>query len=66
MNKECSESKNMMEVYDMFDILDDDIFDINGDGEVDFLEKALAYGILFDDEEEEDSDSYDDSDYDDD
>ena len=50
----------------MIDILDDDIFDINGDGEVDFLEKALAYGILFDDEEEEDSDSYDDSDYDDD
>lgn len=50
----------------MFDILDDDIFDINGDGEVDFLEKTLAYGILFDDEEKEDSDSYDDSDYDDD
>ena len=46
----------MMEVYDMFDILDDDIFDIDGDGEVDFLEKALAYDIMFDDQEEEDYD----------
>ena len=58
MNKECSENKNMMEVYD--------IFDIDGDGEVDFLEKALAYDIMFDDDEEEDYDSYDDSYYDDD
>lgn len=56
----------MMEEYVVFDILDDDIFDMNGDGEVDFLEKTLAYDILFDDDEEEDSDSYYDSNYDDD
>ena len=47
-------------------IFDDDIFDISGDGEVDFLEKVLAYDILMEDDEEEDSfDSDYDSDYDD-
>lgn len=47
----------------MSGIFDDDIFDLSGDGEVDFLEKALAYDMLMeDDEEEEESDGYDDYD----
>ena len=45
-------------------IFDDDIFDLSGDGEVDFLEKALAYDMLMEDDEEE-SDGFD-SDYDED
>ncbi|MBQ5332530.1 MAG: hypothetical protein J6K92_04640 [Oscillospiraceae bacterium] len=50
----------------MSGIFDDDIFDLNGDGEVDFFEQALAYNILMEDDEEEDSfDSDYDSDYDD-
>lgn len=47
----------------MSGIFDEDIFDLNGDGEVDFFERALTYDILMeDDEEEEVSDGYDDFD----
>lgn len=49
----------------MFGPFDNDLFDINGDGKVDFLEKALAYEIFMEDDDEEDSDGFDDFDEDD-
>lgn len=50
----------------MSGIFDKDIFDLNGDSDVDFLEKALAYDILTEDDEEDSFDSDCDSDFDDD
>lgn len=51
---------------DMSGIFDKDIFDLNGDSDVDFLKKALAYDILTEDDEEDSFDSDCDSDFDDD
>ena len=50
----------------MSGIFDKDIFDLNGDSDVDFLKKALAYDILTEDDEEDSFDSDCDSDFDDD
>lgn len=43
----------------MFDLFDDDIFDLDGNGETDLSEKLFAYDLFFEDDENE-SDTADD------